>query len=49
MSTYEKFEQLREIFGDASLLKELYEYFGSFDIENAIESIANDYDIEFAD
>lgn len=45
MTTYEKFEYLKKALTTDILLQELYNYYGEWQIESAIESIATDYDM----
>lgn len=45
MSTYERFERLREILGDEELLENVYRYFGDWEMQDCIESIETDFEI----
>ena len=45
MTTYEKFEYLKEALTTDILLQELYNYYGEWQIESALDSIATDYDM----
>ena len=49
MDAYEKFTRLREVMGDAQLLEELYGWFPTREIEEAVDDIANTWDIELGD
>ena len=46
MEWYEKFEKLREILGDETVLQEVSNYFTSIQIDEFCDSVATDYDIE---
>ena len=46
MEWYEKFEKLREILGDETVLQEVSNYFTSAQIDEFCDSVATDYDIE---
>jgi hypothetical protein len=46
METWDKFELLAEELGYETLARELYNYYGSWSMDNALDSIATDYDIE---
>lgn len=43
--TWERFENLKEILGESTLLDAIYEYFGGWKMKEAIDSIETDYDI----
>lgn len=45
MNGYDKLMNLCEILGTDTVISELYNYFGDWDIEKAVDSIGNDYDI----
>lgn len=49
MEYWEKFERLREILGDETVLQEVSMYFTSDQIDEFCDSVANDYDVEFED
>lgn len=49
MSTWEKFEELRELLGDEVMLNAVYQYFGDWGMEECVSSIAADYDVSFDD
>ena len=46
MEYYEKFEKLREILGDETVLQEVINYFTVDQIDEFCDSVATDYDIE---
>lgn len=46
MEYWEKFEKLREILGDETVLQEVINYFAADKIDEFCDSVANDYDIE---
>lgn len=46
MEYWEKFEKLREILGDETVLREVTNYFTSDQIDDFCDSVATDYDIE---
>jgi len=45
MEYWEKFEKLREILGDETVLREVTNYFTSDQIDDFCDSVATDYDI----
>lgn len=49
MSTWDKFEEMREVLGDETMLDAVYQYFGDWRMEECVESIATDYDFSFDD
>ena len=49
MDTYDKFMYLIENLGEDTVLSEVYNYFGTYEIDNFIESVSDDYDIELED
>lgn len=46
MEYWEKFEKLREILGDETVLQEVANYFTADQIDEFCDSVANDYDVE---
>ena len=49
MSTWDKFEEMREVLGDKRMLDAVYRYFGDWGMEKCVASIATDYDFSFDD
>ena len=46
MEYWEKFEKLREILGDETVLQEVSNYFTADQIDEFCDSVATDYDVE---
>ena len=46
MEYWEKFEKLREILGDETVLQEVSNYFTADQINEFCDSVATDYDLE---
>lgn len=49
MTGYDKLSELIEQLGEETVINELYNYFGDWDIEKAVDSISNDYDLNYYD
>ena len=46
MEYWEKFEKLREILGDETVLQEVTNYFTADQVNEFCDSVATDYDVE---
>lgn len=46
MDYFDKFNTLREVLGDETVLSEIINYFSSDQIDEFCDSVANDYNVE---
>lgn len=46
METWQMLEILKEELGAETLLQEVFNYFGNWDMEDCFKSIAKDYEVE---